>query len=562
MAHGLFYFFLFFSYISSREQNHRVLSEESCFFDNQRVDASEDKAYSVENCVFYRVLPYFGNGGSIYMVNSELKLKISLCVFRCCMSLFDGGAIYFKAEQAGKLMVEKVCASKCYTADNGNYGQFLLSIMGQNGSFSVSYASITMCAIGNANQRHCSLLVTQGTQTMQNVNSSKNQLTTYSSFAFQDGQSLEAKYNTIYSNKAFDFSACGLFVSGFYISYTNFVENTQKNEMGIIYSSMGGTLEYCVFLKNSNYLFVADNFSLTIQKSYLYHESLKIFQGLVILNSDMSENNQYTTLIIDHFSSAFCETPDSSFCPTPSNMFTIDNTPYLTIDLTIDTTLDSRLDQTIARTVRKTKKQTKLPTFQITPEMTPIITFDQTHDLTPYSTHDKTLQSTNEMTPIITFDQTHDLTPYSTHDETLQPTDEMTPIVTFDQTHDLTPYSTHDETLQPTDETTPIITFDQTQNLSPESTFIPSNTRTPSHVFSIDQSPAFTPFQTPLLSRSPAPSNLLNSLEDLIKNNTIFTISGLIVVSSLVIFAGMKMVSKCRSSESESSEYTFDSVFI
>jgi len=252
---------------------------------------------NVSDCFFSRTTKLSGSGGVIYVSGGFLSMSVTNSMFYCCLSDYEGGAIYFDSSNS---TIRMICANKC--SASGNHFAFLEASQVNQ----VEYLSFSFCS-HTTNGRY-SLKLRSGNQRVDNTNSSMNNAEEGSGIGIFPPSTFSSSYCTFSNNKAsYGFTLCLSSLSGI-ISSANIVQNSCPPDKGVIRVEDGShKMLFCIFRENQEVLFYVNYGSLEIQNSFIHHS------GTFSTSTPVSTgiNNSVTKTVtyqLTFFNSHYCNT--------------------------------------------------------------------------------------------------------------------------------------------------------------------------------------------------------------------------------------------------------------
>jgi len=312
--------------------------------------------FYIVDCLFTVSKSYAGYGGIMFIdtTSSPCHLLIESTTFsQCSVGAFSSGAIYYSS-YSGSSVLKKVCAYGCFTGHGRSY-QFGYFGLGKDYEYKaestineVHDTSISRCSPSHSVDRHDPIILVHGAQTVDNMNSSYNNVRQNSGIRVWIPNTLKMTYCTFMKNNA-THSVCLHLHSGFgnrTIGFINIVGNNSPSGFGVVYAqqALGNFLIHdSIFFSNANCLFYLARGALRVANSRIMHSS-----GSTTISGSVSlqGNNASTTSTYDmsHFSTHLCftwvwmpaqtpsittlppATPVSTPIPTASPQITPDNT--------------------------------------------------------------------------------------------------------------------------------------------------------------------------------------------------------------------------------------------
>lgn len=229
----------------------------------------------ISDCFFQRSIVFSGNGGVIYVSNSNYYISISYSVFYSCSCSNSGGAIYCTSKS---ILISNVCGFSCSAVSEGNFAQ-----LNGNINSSILYISLSMCS----NQFVCdSSIIFQSTyDSIDSSNSSLNKAISEAGIDLHSTQ-VSMRFCTLSNN---------LISSSRNIHYYNTLGNTQysnivhsnSNSNGVFYIDKGSTtIESCVIRDNSNTLFYVSGGSLLLKHNFISHTSTLSYGQISLITNN------------------------------------------------------------------------------------------------------------------------------------------------------------------------------------------------------------------------------------------------------------------------------------
>jgi len=280
-----------------------------------------DSSISINDCSFWRLSPFSGNGGVIFVSVSSKSQTIVSSLFHHCFTgtIYDGGAIYFNSASSSLSMV---CATNC-SARVSNFAHLIAS--GNN--------YVDLNTVGNIvgyNDSQRAISITNGNIKVDRSNFSKNQAWMTTTVGFGSPSSLSSRYNSYVDNNASHANCIGFWWNSGGISFANVIRNNSPLNYGVILvSNMGSySITYCIFYENRDSLFSRPQGTFTIQHNFISHPGY----------TTSSSNNSigaYPSYAISFFTTFQCVDDLEFFSSTtPSPTMSIENNsyPYRTYD--------------------------------------------------------------------------------------------------------------------------------------------------------------------------------------------------------------------------------------
>jgi len=212
----------------------------------------------ISHCFFKRTSTYIGDGGVVYIINGEFSMKIYFSMFYLCGCSQKGGAILFNSKDSS---LSLICVNRCSAqysifADikvtNNNIGEFI--------SLSLSSHVTT--------SNYWSFVITGGTQTLNNMNSSMNSAVQVSGLYVYIPLSFSSSFCT-FSNDIVSNNVCIYLQGGSgTMKYGIFVHNNSPT-LGIFHIAGVYKLHYCIFDMNQDILFSYHSGSLEVSHSFI-----------------------------------------------------------------------------------------------------------------------------------------------------------------------------------------------------------------------------------------------------------------------------------------------------
>ena len=259
-------------------------------------------------CFFSMTMTLNENGGIIHLNNIENKILIESCTFyECKVDNNNGGAIFCNLIQTGSIVLNKVCANKCYTGYYEKYGQFG-SIKASN-IIIIRLTSICFCSPFNSNGRS-SLILYKGLMNINSYNSSFNKVRSDSGiFIIPNNNNCYLNFSTL-SNNIGAGSAC-LYCQGenslSNISFINCIKNIRTDLStwgGVVINFYSNLYIYnFIFFNNENILFYGESGSIFVRNCFVSHSSSLLTSKNVNYNYNYGLTNSYK---MTHFSSYLC----------------------------------------------------------------------------------------------------------------------------------------------------------------------------------------------------------------------------------------------------------------
>jgi len=255
----------------------------------------------ISHCFFSRSLSYSGNGGVIYVNGDSYSMNINYSMFYNCVCSQYGGAIYFDSSNSSLRMI---CANSC-SASYYHFAGLSTSQVNQ-----VEHLSVSNCSHTTSGDYPIRSLY--GDQRVDNTNSSMNKADSGSSILISSPSSFTSSHCTFSNNKVSK-CICIYFYSSsgtISMSYANIIQNSSPS-LGVVYVDGEGTrkMMYCIFQKNSNFLFYVNSGSLEVSHSFFNHTSSSFSSSYPVL---VSLNNSYMktqTYKIEFLGSQLCKSP-------------------------------------------------------------------------------------------------------------------------------------------------------------------------------------------------------------------------------------------------------------
>jgi hypothetical protein len=269
----------------------------------------------VSNCLFISITSA-SLGGALHCTSATYFLVETCSFFTCRTSAGNGGAIYLVNTNDGQTVLHKVCGYDCcttYSSSSNSYGQFsYIDVYNVASSKNcVNYSSITSCVNQNSNSNHI-LSNKYGNICFLSVNVSLNKCYGRSAiycYPFSDLNSVTCSltYSTFASNIALGHTCINLWMSDakFEIKSCNILRNTQVSDTsdGIIHTCGNLAIENSCILENTaTYIFYQSSSSYTITLTNCTVDTTTHNQNLII----QSTVTKSFILALNHFSTQNC----------------------------------------------------------------------------------------------------------------------------------------------------------------------------------------------------------------------------------------------------------------
>ena len=250
---------------------------------------------------------HFFGGAITISTTKSIELLIESCLFYNCSRHTNGGAIYFQSTEFGSIVLNKVCASHCFTNPSSE-GQFIFIYQSSTQKATFQLTTITACSHDIQLTPYSSVFIQNCPIDIKNLNSSKNNCHFYSCFYFHTSRVISLNFSTFTYNNCiyyhlFFYSSGG--VNSRTIIKCNIIGNEARTPgYGIIYSGHDRIIfQFCIFELNNDILF---NGLITIQNSSIKHSSgLYIGSAVTFLYASNSIISTQT-YVLDHFSTFAC----------------------------------------------------------------------------------------------------------------------------------------------------------------------------------------------------------------------------------------------------------------
>jgi len=299
--------------------------------------------------------------------------------FCYCCSSNDGGAIYFC--NSPNTVLKNVCSYRCSC---GNTSYYNFGIIGGQSINTADLCSVIQCSNNDGNGYY-SVCFMNGNQMINSINSSNNRVISHSGASFWNVITRTVKYCTFANNNASQ-SIC---VSqgqnkdhSARIEYTNIVNNNSPSS-GVVFTHHGiQYLSNFIFYMNSNTLFSSQYGSISVEKSYIDHNSSYLDQYTKLNSVLFTQTNTF------EFTFYLCRFPFRTNEETPLSSPV--ETPFISLEITPISTNFETLMMTNEKTIIiKTPWDTRYPVQTLHPTLFPVQTPHQSlfpmH--TPYDTH-------------------------------------------------------------------------------------------------------------------------------------------------------------------------------
>jgi len=260
-----------------------------------------DKTISISDCYFSRASQYSGSGGVIYVNGGTYTMNANYSMFYNCACSSEGGAIFFSSANSNLRMI---CANRCSCGAGLLFGQF--SYFRSSLENQVEYLSISNCS--HATSGYFSVYICYGNQKVYNTNSSMNNAYRGSGICIDYPMSFTSSHCAFSNNKVSE-GICIHFCSNsgtITMSYANIVHNNSPSR-GVVYVERSGSrkMMYCIFTKNSNFLFCVWESSLEVSHSFIDHSSISFSTSTTFITTNISLINRIT-FQMQFFNSLHC----------------------------------------------------------------------------------------------------------------------------------------------------------------------------------------------------------------------------------------------------------------
>jgi len=285
---------------------------------NQRFKELNSFNYWVHDSTFVSLQVVTNGGGAVMIKDMTSDFLFETCLFsKCFSSAIGGGAVYFSCPSQGSMVFDKICAIECYITTTADvYGQFVHSYTKSTKKNNLVFVSVVRCGI-DSGSRKMSIYLRNGSQVINNLNSSMNHANAYSSAHFHEPLVLTTSFCTLINNYA-STSYCVIFhTSRCHVSYYNLVNNTHSaSNTAVLYNYYSNTeISRSVFLQNTRVYLVFNTQELSFIQCFF--DDIQITGTAPFVNNPVSNTATYQNI---HFQSFFCNDigfADMTPIPTP-----------------------------------------------------------------------------------------------------------------------------------------------------------------------------------------------------------------------------------------------------
>ena len=233
--------------------------------------------------------------------------------FVTCKAKGNGGAVFFNAQTAEEIRLDKICATKCHISGSTKYGQFCYIQSAQYEAKERYYRLLSIASCSNMTSMTTSypLYVNKGRNALISSNSSNNRAMDGSGFLFNINTAFNCQYCTFVNDYSTS-SICLYCIGGendHNIKYTNLICNFSPNT-GVV-AAIDSTLiiSHCIFVNNSGNLLYCKGGKLYIDDTIIKHQGLLTVvssKGSFSIGPNISMTH-YSTYIHMHYQNVICK---------------------------------------------------------------------------------------------------------------------------------------------------------------------------------------------------------------------------------------------------------------
>jgi len=319
-----------------------------------------DSAYYVLDCMFSSRGIYIGAGGYAYFKEIKTDVLFEACIFEFIETTDDGGAVFFLCNEAGQIIFDKVCASKCVAGFQKN-GQFAYVNTGSRNKNYILHSTISIC--GYAKYSYFPVVQQSGDISNKMCNFSSNlarigsgillNSASPSFFVFSSFHNCSSDQTTVLMSQSSDLQ----------VSSMNFLHNICPKEGSLIITAFGSQgnspslkIISSIFFWNSGVLFNAEKGQLSVSKSYILHDGTTT-SGRIEKDQWFETGTELYTLVQNKITCGVV------LEPTPTRTLKNNEKLIPSYSATYSVILVSSITQTITDTVSITYEQTLVPSF-------------------------------------------------------------------------------------------------------------------------------------------------------------------------------------------------------
>ena len=246
-------------------------------FNSTRQEFGLDNTY-ISNCLFMDL--FFISGSAIYILQ-DINLLIECSYFKNCLSIKNGGAIFYKSNLKSCILYKNIGNNCFITPTSFNWeigGQFSSVTVSNSKKNENSFSSISLCGNSTISCGSASILMIGGSINLNNYNSTNNICDIYSSSMFKINNYSKIYFSNIINNLATFHGITSCYGGNQYVNHSNFINNSSP-QYGIIHLTVGsnGFFENSIFQNNKGNTFDLFQSQLTILNSFF--DSLTFSRG-------------------------------------------------------------------------------------------------------------------------------------------------------------------------------------------------------------------------------------------------------------------------------------------